>query len=97
MTAGSRASASSSTPVRWCREPGIADARDKLRGKYIRDHVAAVRAAVRAGADVRGYFYWSLEDNLEWSDGYAPKFGLFTKARRMRPSAKVFRAETFRR
>jgi beta-galactosidase len=81
----------------YVTENGIADARDKKRAKYIRDHVAAVRQAVRAGSDVRGYFYWSLEDNLEWADGYAPKFGLFTKARKMRASAKVFRAETFRR
>jgi beta-glucosidase/6-phospho-beta-glucosidase/beta-galactosidase len=81
----------------YVTENGIADARDRNRAKYIRDHVQAVRAAVRAGADVRGYFYWSLEDNLEWADGYAPKFGLFTKAREMRPSAKVFRAETLRR
>jgi beta-galactosidase len=81
----------------YITENGIADRRDRLRAKYIRDHVRAVRQAVRAGADVRGYFYWSLEDNLEWSDGYGPHFGLFTKARRMRPSAKVFRAETGRR
>jgi beta-galactosidase len=81
----------------YITENGIADARDKKRARYIRDHVAAVRAAVRAGADVRGFFYWSLEDNLEWSDGYAPKFGLFTKARKMRASAKVFRAETLTR
>jgi beta-galactosidase len=81
----------------YITENGIADARDSKRGKYIRDHVAAVRQAIRAGADVRGYFYWSLEDNLEWADGYAPKFGLFTKARKMRASAKVFRAETLRR
>jgi beta-galactosidase len=81
----------------YITENGIADARDRKRATYIRDHVAAVRQAVQAGADVRGYFYWSLEDNLEWSDGYAPKFGLFTKARKMRASAKVFRAETLRR
>jgi beta-glucosidase/6-phospho-beta-glucosidase/beta-galactosidase len=81
----------------YITENGIADARDRKRAKYIRDHVAAVRQAVQAGADVRGYFYWSLEDNLEWSDGYAPKFGLFTKARKMRASAKVFRAETLKR
>ena len=81
----------------YITENGIADRRDRLRAKYIRDHVAAVRQAVRAGGDVRGYFYWSLEDNLEWSDGYAPKFGLFTKARKTRASAKAFRAETLRR
>jgi beta-glucosidase/6-phospho-beta-glucosidase/beta-galactosidase len=81
----------------YITENGIADARDRRRAKYIRDHVEAVRQAVAAGADVRGYFYWSLEDNLEWADGYAPKFGLFTNARRMRASAKAFRAETLRR
>jgi beta-galactosidase len=81
----------------YITENGIADASDRKRAKYIRDHVTAVRQAVRAGADVRGYFYWSLQDNLEWSDGYAPKFGLFTKARKMRAGAKAFRAETLRR
>jgi beta-galactosidase len=81
----------------YVTENGIADAKDKKRAAYIRDHVRVVRQAVRAGKDVRGYFYWSIEDNLEWADGFAPKFGLFTKARKMRASAKVFRAETFRR
>ncbi|MFL5840905.1 MAG: family 1 glycosylhydrolase [Thermoleophilaceae bacterium] len=81
----------------YITENGIADARDSRRAAYIRAHIRAVREAVRAGSDVRGYFYWSLEDNLEWADGYAPKFGLFTKARRMRASANVFRAETLRR
>ena len=81
----------------YITENGIADARDHKRAKYIRTHVRAVRQAVRAGSDVRGFFYWSLEDNLEWADGYAPKFGLFTKARKMRASARVFRAETLRR
>ena len=81
----------------YVTENGIADARDRKRAAYIRDHVTAVRRAARMGADVRGYFYWTLEDNFEWADGYAPKFGLFTKARKMRPSAKTFRAETLRR
>jgi beta-galactosidase len=88
--------ASYKLPV-YVTENGIADAKDKKRAAYIRDHVRVVRQAVRAGKDVRGYFYWSLEDNLEWADGYGPKFGLFTKNRKMRPSAKVFRAETLRR
>src|SRR3954447_3852749 len=81
----------------YITENGIADSRDRKRAAYIRDHVRAVRQAVGAGSDVRGYFYWSFGDNLEWSDGYGPKFGLVTKARKMRASAKVFRAETLRR
>ena len=35
-----------------------------------------MREAVAAGADVRGYFVWSLLDNFEWGAGYASRFGL---------------------
>ncbi len=38
--------------------------------------MAAVDAAVAAGADVRGYFVWSLLDNFEWSYGYSKRFGI---------------------
>jgi beta-glucosidase len=49
---------------------------DPLRIDYYRAHLRAVHAAIRQGVDVRGYFAWSLFDNLEWSLGYAKRFGL---------------------
>ncbi|MBD5786279.1 beta-glucosidase [Cellulosimicrobium terreum] len=49
---------------------------DDRRVAYLHDHVDAVGAAVDAGADVRGYFAWSLLDNFEWGYGYDRRFGI---------------------
>jgi beta-glucosidase len=49
---------------------------DPLRVAYLRDHLRALRGALAAGCDVRGYFVWSLLDNLEWAHGYSKRFGL---------------------
>jgi len=50
--------------------------RDPLRVDYLREHLIAVHAAIRQGVDVRGYMVWSLLDNLEWSLGFAKRFGI---------------------
>ncbi|MGW1835054.1 GH1 family beta-glucosidase [Streptomyces sp. NPDC002067] len=49
---------------------------DTDRIDYLRDHLAAVAEAVRAGVDVRGYYVWSLLDNFEWARGYRQRFGI---------------------
>jgi beta-glucosidase len=49
---------------------------DPLRVDYYRKHLRAVHDARAAGADVRGYFAWSLLDNFEWSLGYSKRFGI---------------------
>ncbi|MWB98093.1 glycoside hydrolase family 1 protein [Agromyces seonyuensis] len=49
---------------------------DDERLAYVRAHVEAVGAAIDQGADVRGYFVWSLLDNFEWAWGYAKRFGI---------------------
>jgi beta-glucosidase len=57
----------------WAGEGAEAD---RHRVDYLYRHVAAVADAVRDGADVRGYFAWSLLDNFEWACGYSQRFGL---------------------
>jgi galactolipid galactosyltransferase len=78
-------------------ENGIADATDVLRPAYLLEHLAALAQARRDGANVAGYVFWTLSDNLEWADGYCPKFGLAAVdrahglARSPRPSYELFR------
>ncbi|MEU7692264.1 GH1 family beta-glucosidase [Microbispora hainanensis] len=55
-------------------ENGYVD--DVERAEYLRTHIDAVLEARAQGADVRGYFAWSLLDNFEWSYGYDRRFGI---------------------
>jgi beta-glucosidase len=60
-------------------DPPVAEGghvQDPLRIDYLRKHVAAVHEALARGADLRGYFAWSLLDNFEWSLGYSKRFGI---------------------
>ena len=43
---------------------------------YIVSHLMGLIQATWAGADVRGYYYWTLMDNYEWALGYEKRFGL---------------------
>jgi beta-glucosidase len=69
---------------------------DADRVAYVRNHLAAVRDAIDAGADIRGYFLWSLLDNFEWAWGYDRRFGIIrvdydTQVRTLKDSALFYR------
>ena len=49
---------------------------DDSRIRYIHDHAENLMRAIKDGVDIRGYFHWSLYDNLEWNAGFSPRFGL---------------------
>ena len=49
---------------------------DTDRIEFLRAYIGALNAAVVGGADIRGYFIWSLLDNFEWDAGYGVRFGL---------------------
>ena len=76
-------------------ENGIADAHGESRPSYLRAHAYALARALAEGIPVKGYFHWTLMDNFEWAEGFAPRFGLYrvepsTKARIPTPGAGAF-------
>ena len=78
-------------------ENGLADDDDDLRARFIISHLKVVQDAIENGIDIRGYYHWSLVDNLEWADGFGPQFGLVAvdydspeKTRTPRESAQAY-------
>jgi len=49
---------------------------DWVRVNFLRDHFRAAHEAIQAGANLRGYYVWSLMDNFEWAMGFGPRFGI---------------------
>jgi beta-glucosidase len=78
-------------------ESGYAGEDDSRRSAFIRAAVDGLEAAMPSGADVRGFFYWSLLDNFEWLLGYSQRFGLVsvdrgTQQRTIKPSSQILRS-----
>ena len=79
----------------YVTENGIADAHGDQRPSYLRSHAYALTRALAEGIPVKGYFHWTLMDNFEWAEGFAPRFGLYrvepsTKTRIPTPGASAF-------
>jgi len=60
----------------YVTENGMSEDNDERRVAYYDAHLKAVNEAQKQGADVRGYFAWSLLDNYEWAEGYSSRFGI---------------------
>ena len=90
--------------LKWClqfkkpiiiTENGVEDPDDRLRPRYLAEHLRQVWRAVNFNWPVKGYFHWSLVDNFEWERGWTQRFGLWkldeaTQARIKRPSADFY-------
>ncbi len=67
-----------------CATPDLVDAAgyagsyidDWQRVVYLSSHIEAAHRAIELGCNLQGYYAWSLMDNFEWAEGYAPRFGL---------------------
>jgi beta-glucosidase len=73
---------------------------DPLRVEYFRQHLRAAHEAMKKGANLRGYYAWSLLDNYEWAHGYSKRFGIVhvdysTQQRTIKSSGRYY-AEVIR-
>ncbi len=69
---------------------------DAQRIDFLTRYIRALHTAIEEGADVRGYFHWSIMDNFEWAEGYKHRFGLVhvdyeTQKRTLKDSAYWYR------
>ncbi|KAG5543526.1 hypothetical protein RHGRI_016306 [Rhododendron griersonianum] len=49
---------------------------DTTRKNYYKAYITQLKRAIDDGANVEGYFAWSLLDNFEWRLGYTSRFGI---------------------
>jgi beta-glucosidase len=73
---------------------------DVERVSYLHQHLDAAARAIRDGANLAGYYVWSLLDNFEWGWGYQKRFGIvfvdFATQRRIPKASSAFYAEVVR-
>ena len=78
-------------------ENGVEDSEDRLRPRYLVEHLHQTWKAINYNIPIKGYFHWSLVDNFEWERGWTQRFGLWgldieTQARQRRPSVDLYAA-----
>jgi beta-glucosidase len=73
---------------------------DLERVRYLHTHLEAAARAIKDGANLAGYYVWSLLDNFEWAWGYQKRFGIvfvdFGTQRRIPKASAAFYANVVR-
>jgi len=74
----------------WVHSDGAVH--DPQRIDYTRRYLIELNKAIEDGADIQGYFHWSILDNFEWGEGYKDRFGMIfvdyeTQQRTLKDSA----------
>ncbi|MCX7004637.1 MAG: GH1 family beta-glucosidase [bacterium] len=78
----------------WVHRDGAVH--DPQRIDFLTRYLGVLARAIADGVDVRGYFQWSLLDNIEWAEGVKQRFGLVyvdfaTQQRVLKDSAYWYR------
>ena len=76
-------------------ENGFDDAEDRIRPRYLVEHIHQMWRGVNFTWPIKGYFHWTLVDNFEWERGWSQRFGLWgldieTQTRHKRASADLY-------
>jgi beta-glucosidase len=73
---------------------------DLERVKFLHLHLDACARAIKDGANLAGYYVWSLLDNFEWGYGYQKRFGIvfvdFATQQRIPKASAAFMAKVAR-
>uniref|UniRef100_A0ACD5W9P9 Uncharacterized protein n=2 Tax=Avena sativa TaxID=4498 RepID=A0ACD5W9P9_AVESA len=65
----------------YVQETGYASSNDTVhdtdRAEYLKTYIASALAAIRDGANLKGYFVWAFMDVFEFLSGNQPRYGLY--------------------
>ena len=75
--------------------------KDMQRIEFLKMYLKGLKRAIDEGYPIFGYIYWSILDNMEWAEGYNPRFGLiyvdYRTLERTRKDSSYWYADVIRR
>ncbi|MCF7852431.1 MAG: family 1 glycosylhydrolase [Simkaniaceae bacterium] len=61
----------------YITEFGISEHKDQISPEWIKAQLKNMQLAIQNGVQLKGAFYWTLNDSFEWDFGFEKKFGLY--------------------